>query len=44
VLPASAKYIQHRQGLGMYYPRAPMDHVSDDLKMKIDGALKHLAL
>jgi 4-hydroxy-tetrahydrodipicolinate synthase len=44
VLPASAKYIQHRQGLGMYYPRAPMDHVSDDLKMKIDGALKHLPL
>jgi len=44
VLPASAKYIQHRQGLGMYYPRAPMDHVSDELKRAIDKALENLPL
>lgn len=42
VLPACAKYIQHRQGLGMHYPRAPMDHVSDELRRNIDGALAHL--
>ena len=44
VLPACVKYIQHRQGLGMYYPRAPMDHVSEDLRRAIDGALKGLPL
>jgi 4-hydroxy-tetrahydrodipicolinate synthase len=31
-LPACVKYIQHRQGLGMFYPRAPMDPVSDAQK------------
>jgi 4-hydroxy-tetrahydrodipicolinate synthase len=44
VLPAAAKYIQHRQGLGMYYPRAPMDYVSDELKRAIDRALENLPL
>ena len=44
VLPAAVKYIQHRQGLGMYYPRAPMDHVSDTLKSAIDKALTGLPL
>jgi len=44
VLPAAVKYIQHRQGLGMYYPRKPMDHVSDTLKGKIDEAMSSLPL
>ena len=44
VLPAAVKYIHHRQGLGMYYPRAPMDHVSDELKRAIDRALENLPL
>ena len=44
VLPAAAKYIQHRQGLGMYYPRQPMDHVSRELKASIDKALATLPL
>ncbi len=44
VLPACTKYIQHRQGLGFYYPRAPMDHVSEPLKAAIDKALTNLPL
>ena len=44
VLPAAAKYIQHKQGLGMYYPRQPMDHVSDALKASIDKAMSGLPL
>jgi 4-hydroxy-tetrahydrodipicolinate synthase len=44
VLPAAAKYIQHKQGLGMYYPRQPMDHVSDTLKAAIDKAMAGLEL
>ena len=44
VLPACAKYIQHRQGLGMYYPRAPMDHVSDALKARLDEAMAQLPM
>ena len=44
VLPAAAKYIQHKQGLGMYFPRAPMDHVDDALKAAIDKALAGLPL
>ncbi len=44
VLPAAAKYIQHKQGLGMYYPRQPMDHVTDGLKSAIDKALAGLPL
>ncbi len=44
VLPAAAKYIQHRQGLGLYYPRQPMDHVSDALKGAIDKAMAGLPL
>ncbi|WP_428492448.1 dihydrodipicolinate synthase family protein [Rhodopila sp.] len=39
VLPAAAKYIQHKQGLGFYYPRQPMDHLSDTLKGAIDKAM-----
>lgn len=44
VLPAAAKYIQHKQGLGYYYPRQPMDHVSDALKAAIDTAMAGLKL
>lgn len=44
VLPASVKYIQHRQGLGMYHPRPPMDQVSGDLQKKIDAALRELPI
>lgn len=44
VLPAAAKYVQHKQGLGLYYPRQPMDHVSDALKAAIDTAMVGLPL
>lgn len=44
VLPAAAKYIQHKQGLGFYYPRQPMDHVSETLKKAIDKAMAGLPL
>nr|WP_311968949.1 dihydrodipicolinate synthase family protein [Bradyrhizobium diazoefficiens] len=43
-LPACVKYIQHRQGLGLFYPRAPMDEVSDEQKKTIDQALKSLGI
>lgn len=39
-LPACAKYIQHCQGLEMYYPRPPMEHVTEDQKQRIDAKLK----
>ncbi len=41
-LPACVKYIQHRQGLSMYGPRAPMEPVSAEQKKAIDAALKGL--
>lgn len=44
VLPAAAKYIQHKQGLGFYYPRQPMDHLNETLKAAIDRALAGLPL
>ena len=43
-LPACVKYIQHRQGLGFFYPRAPMDEVSGEQKQVIDQALKGLGI
>jgi 4-hydroxy-tetrahydrodipicolinate synthase len=43
-LPACVKYIQHRQGLGLYQPRAPMDRVSQEQKAAIDRALGGLPL
>lgn len=43
-LPACVKYIQHRQGLGLFQPRAPMDQVSDEQKKMIDQALKGLGI
>lgn len=44
VLPAAVKYIQHRQGLGMYSPRAPMDEVDTSLRAAIDAALAGLPI
>lgn len=41
-LPACTKYIQSRQGVDFFLPRAPMEPVSDELKRAIDGALKGL--
>jgi 4-hydroxy-tetrahydrodipicolinate synthase len=43
-LPGCVKYIQHRQGLQLHYPRAPMDPVTDGQKAAIDAALKKLPL
>lgn len=39
-LPACTKYIQSRQGVDLFQPRAPMEPVSDEQKKAIDGALK----
>lgn len=41
-LPACVKYIQHRQGLALYGPRAPMDPVSAAQKAAIDAAVEPL--
>lgn len=38
-LPACVKYVQHRQGLAMFHPRAPMERVSDEQKRGIDKTL-----
>lgn len=38
-LPACVKYVQHRQGLPMFHPRAPMERVDAAQKQKIDAAL-----
>ena len=43
-LPACVKYAQHRQGLVLYPPRAPMMRVSDAQRAAIDAALKQLPL
>jgi 4-hydroxy-tetrahydrodipicolinate synthase len=43
-LPACVKYIQHRQGLALFQPRAPMDDVSDEQKKVIDQALKGIGI
>ncbi|HYZ61667.1 MAG TPA: dihydrodipicolinate synthase family protein [Acetobacteraceae bacterium] len=43
-LPACVKYVQHRQGLGLFGPRAPMSRVSDEQKARIDAALEHLPI
>lgn len=44
VLPAAVKYIQHRQGVGMYWPRQPMEQIGEDLKNQIDEALEGILL
>jgi 4-hydroxy-tetrahydrodipicolinate synthase len=41
-LPACVKYVQHRQGLGMFHPRAPMDRVDAAQKARIDAAMAML--
>lgn len=38
-LPACVKYIQHRQGMPLYHPRAPMERVTNEQKQQIDVAL-----
>lgn len=43
-LPACVKYVQHRQGLGFYHPRAPMQAVTDAQKSSIDHALSALPI
>jgi 4-hydroxy-tetrahydrodipicolinate synthase len=43
-LPACVKYCQHRQGLPLHLPRAPMVPVDDAQKGRIDEALKALLL
>lgn len=43
-LPACVKYVQHRQGLGMFGPRAPMTPVTDEVRAAIDKALGGLPL
>lgn len=41
-LPACVKYVQHRQGLKLYGPRAPMDPVSAAQKADIDAVIEPL--
>jgi 4-hydroxy-tetrahydrodipicolinate synthase len=41
-LPASVKYIQHRQGIPLYQARLPMAPVSESLKAAIDLELKNV--
>lgn len=43
-LPACTKYIQSRQGVDFFLPRAPMEPVSDEQKKVIDGALQALGI
>ncbi|MDE2005178.1 MAG: dihydrodipicolinate synthase family protein [Rhodospirillales bacterium] len=43
-LPACVKYAQHRQGLGLYPPRAPMMPVDAARKAAIDAALRNLPI
>lgn len=41
-LPACTKYAQHRQGVPMFYPKPPMEQVSNAQKAAIDEALEPL--
>lgn len=41
-LPACTKYAQSRQGVPMFYPRPPMEQVSDEQRARIDKALSEL--
>ncbi len=38
-LPACVKYVQSRQGMPLFHPRAPMERVTDAQKQQIDAAL-----
>ncbi|HEX7072770.1 MAG TPA: dihydrodipicolinate synthase family protein [Hyphomicrobiaceae bacterium] len=43
-LPACTKYVQHRQGLKLSFPRAPMEEVSAEQKRSMDAALDEIGL
>jgi 4-hydroxy-tetrahydrodipicolinate synthase len=43
-LPACVKYVQSRQGIGFFQPRAPMQPVTDAQKAVIDKALANLPI
>jgi 4-hydroxy-tetrahydrodipicolinate synthase len=43
-LPACVKYIQHRQGLDFFHPRAPMDEVTTEQKTNINRLLADISL
>lgn len=43
-LPACTKYAQHLQGVPLYYPRAPMEHVTDEQARRIQTALEELSV
>jgi 4-hydroxy-tetrahydrodipicolinate synthase len=43
-LPACVKYIQHKQGLKLHLPRAPMPRVTEQQMAAIEGALKDMPL
>ncbi|AKR54614.1 4-hydroxy-tetrahydrodipicolinate synthase [Devosia sp. H5989] len=38
-LPACVKYVQHKQGLQLFHPRAPMERVTEEQKVLMDAAL-----
>lgn len=38
-LPACVKYVQSRQGMPLFHPRAPMERVTEAQKQQIDAAL-----
>ncbi|GGF30452.1 4-hydroxy-tetrahydrodipicolinate synthase [Youhaiella tibetensis] len=38
-LPACVKYVQHKQGLQFFHPRAPMERVTEEQKVLMDAAL-----
>ena len=44
ILPACVKYVQHKQGLGLYGPRAPMQRPTEGQKAAIDQALGQLPI
>ncbi len=43
-LPSCVNYVQHRQGLAMFEPRAPMPGVSQAQKTAIDAAMNRRSL
>lgn len=43
-LPAFTKYVQSRQGVDFYLPRAPMEPITEEQKKEVDVALKALGI
>lgn len=43
-LPACTKYIQHKQGLRLTYPRSPMEETSTEQRRAMDAALGEIGL